>query len=91
MFEPDREMPSSKRCMPQAPVDLGILLNNLPGMAYRCLNNAAWEMKFVSRGCKDLTGYEQGDLLNNQEYCLCGHHSSGRSQICLGRGAKSVG
>ena len=44
---------------------LGTLVNNLEGMAYRCLNDLNWSMIFVSHGCKDLTGYTSAELVNN--------------------------
>lgn len=42
------------------------LMDNLPGMAYRCLYDEHWTMKFVSSGCADLTGYEPGELIDNR-------------------------
>jgi diguanylate cyclase (GGDEF)-like protein/PAS domain S-box-containing protein len=49
------------------PVDrarvLDTLVNNLEGMAYRCLDDASWTMLFVSHGCLELTGYASQDLI----------------------------
>ena len=45
---------------------LDALLNNLPGMAYRCANDKDWTMKFVSRGCRALTGYDASMLIENR-------------------------
>jgi diguanylate cyclase (GGDEF)-like protein/PAS domain S-box-containing protein len=42
---------------------LDTLVNNLEGMAYRCLNDSRWTMLFVSQGCLELTGYRPEDLL----------------------------
>lgn len=44
---------------------LSTLMANLPGIAYRCLNDRNWTMEFISEGCKDLTGYSPDDLLQN--------------------------
>jgi PAS domain S-box-containing protein len=45
--------------------DSNSLLNNLPGIAYRCRNDSTWMMEFISRGCVQLTGYNPEDLINN--------------------------
>jgi PAS domain S-box-containing protein len=46
---------------------LNNLLNNLPGMAFRCLNEANWTMEYVSPGCKKLTGFSANELINNKK------------------------
>ncbi len=45
---------------------LSTLLSSLPGMAYRCLNDAHWTMVFVSQGCARLTGYAAADVLHSR-------------------------
>ncbi|MHC1695257.1 MAG: EAL domain-containing protein [Eubacteriales bacterium] len=44
-----------------------VLLDNLPGMAYRCKYDREWTMLFVSAGCFELTGYPPEMLLDNNE------------------------
>jgi len=46
---------------------LSSLMTSLPGMAYRCLNDANWTMEFISEGCLELTGYKSFDLIQNKE------------------------
>ena len=43
-----------------------IMLNNLQGMVYRCNYDENWTMKFVSKGCYELTGYDQNSLMRNK-------------------------
>jgi len=45
---------------------MNTLMNNLSGMAYRCLNLPRWTMLFVSSGCEALTGYRAQDLVNDK-------------------------
>lgn len=46
---------------------LSTLMNNLPGMAYRCNNDDKWTMRFVSKGFQELTGYNPKDIINNNK------------------------
>ena len=45
---------------------LSTLIGNLPGMAYRCLNDQNWTMEFISEGSHALTGYVPSDLIGNR-------------------------
>jgi len=45
---------------------MSALMRNLPGMAYRCLNDPHWTMQLVSEGCLALTGYRPEDLIGNR-------------------------
>ncbi len=43
------------------------LLSNLPGMAFRCRNNAPeYTMEYVSEGLTTITGYDPDDLIGNK-------------------------
>ncbi|MDP2861263.1 MAG: response regulator [Desulfobacterales bacterium] len=46
---------------------LSTLMDNLPGMAYRCAKDKDWTMLFVSKGCVKLTGYQPDDLIGNNK------------------------
>jgi diguanylate cyclase (GGDEF)-like protein/PAS domain S-box-containing protein len=44
-----------------------VLLQNLPGMAYRCKFDRNRTIQFASDGCFELTGYRPENLINNQD------------------------
>ncbi|WP_243402373.1 sensor domain-containing diguanylate cyclase [Tamilnaduibacter salinus] len=60
------EQRAAERELQQRERQLANLMDNLPGMAYRSLFDEHWTMRFVSSGCRALTGYEPSDLLDNR-------------------------
>ncbi|MBI5680499.1 MAG: PAS domain-containing protein [Methanobacterium sp.] len=46
---------------------LETLISNLPGVAYKCMNDSNWTMEFVSEGCFELTGYHPEDIIMNKK------------------------
>lgn len=41
-----------------------ILIENIPGIAYRCSLDTNWTMQYVSEGCFELTGFSPSDFVN---------------------------
>jgi PAS domain S-box-containing protein len=48
------------------------LIQNMPGIAYRCSMDPDWTMKFVTEGSKILTGYSPEDLVDNRTISWAG-------------------
>ncbi|HEY3418325.1 MAG TPA: PAS domain S-box protein, partial [Armatimonadota bacterium] len=46
---------------------LATLVDNLPGVAYRCVYDQQWIIEYISEGCTDLFGYRSEDLIGNRE------------------------
>jgi len=44
---------------------LEVMIAGLPGMVYRCRNDASWTMLYASAGCRALTGYRPEEILMN--------------------------
>jgi len=52
-----RERKQTELALAESQRSLATLMSNIPGIAYRCLNDSDWTMLFISEGCYDLTGY----------------------------------
>lgn len=60
------EIRRAQRQLAESERQLATLMTNLPGMAYRCLYDPHWTMKFVSSGSLDLVGYAPEELIENR-------------------------
>ncbi|MCG8641369.1 MAG: sigma 54-interacting transcriptional regulator [Desulfobacterales bacterium] len=49
-------------------IDLGDLIGNLPGMAFRCLNDRDLTIIYASKGSHDLLGYAPKDLIEKKAF-----------------------
>ncbi len=61
------ERKRSEEALEESERKLSTLMGNLPGMAYRCMNDKDWTMTYVSDGCLELTGFKPEDLMNNNK------------------------
>jgi PAS domain S-box-containing protein len=59
------ERKAAEKALRESQRQLATLMNNLPGMAYRCNDDRDWTMQFVSEGCRALTGYEPQHIIGN--------------------------
>jgi PAS domain S-box-containing protein len=52
-----QERKQAELALAESQRSLATLMSNIPGIAYRCLNDSDWTMLFISEGCYNLTGY----------------------------------
>jgi PAS domain S-box-containing protein len=45
---------------------LGNIVSNSPGAIFRCANDEAWTMEFISAGITQISGYPSDEFLNNR-------------------------
>jgi PAS domain S-box-containing protein len=67
----NREIAEKKRLeddLTESERKLSTLMDNLPGMAYRCENDRNWTAFFLSKGCVRLTGYQPDDFTGKKMF-----------------------
>lgn len=58
------------------------LVDDLPGMAYRCRNDHDWTMEFVSAGARELTGYDAAEFTAPEPLSYAGMiHAEDRDRV----------
>jgi len=67
MTENITEMKLAAQRQSEAERNLGQLLSNLSGFAYRCLFDERWTMLYVSDAFEKLTGYSAEEVINNRK------------------------
>lgn len=67
MLQDIHERKITEEAMKESERSKRVLLENLPGMAYRCKYDKEWTMEFVSDGCHALTGYNANSLIYNKD------------------------
>lgn len=66
IFRDLRRWKQSENALLEAQRKLSTLIDNLPGIAYRCANDKNWTMEYLSEGCYELTGYKAEELIGNR-------------------------
>ncbi|MBI1371327.1 MAG: PAS domain S-box protein [Phycisphaera sp.] len=56
----------AERQLAESQQQVARLMSNLPGMAYRCLDDEDWTMLFASAGCFELTGHKPAALISGE-------------------------
>ena len=60
---------------------LSTLMSNLPGAAYRCLNDENWTMEFISDGCEQVCGHSAEEIINGSPTWADFMHPNDRERI----------
>jgi len=60
------ELQQTTRALQESESRFRGLVANLPGVVYRCANDADWSMRYVSEEIRNLCGYPASDFIDNQ-------------------------
>lgn len=60
----------AKQSLKESERKFSTLMNNLPGMAFRCDIDDIWSIRFASKGCERLLGYLPSELMESKEQII---------------------
>lgn len=63
-----RDITNRKRAMEKLQEiqrEQAVLISNLPGFVYKCLNDKSWTMLYLSEGFETMTGYKLDEVIEN--------------------------
>ncbi len=82
VFRDITEYKKAKREIAESERQFNTLIRNLEGIAYRCLNNRHWTMKFITSGIESITGYKIEDIIDDKLISFSDIiHSEDRDQV----------
>lgn len=61
-----RKTTMAQEALQEAQRQFSTLIQNLPGMVYRCKNDSSWTIEFISDNAFQMTGYRPDDFINNK-------------------------
>ncbi len=59
------ERKEAERAYKETRRELNTLIDNLPGIAFRCANDTHWSMRYISEGIQAITGYLPDEVIDN--------------------------
>ena len=61
------EQKKSERVIQESEKKFRTLVDNIPGVTYRCANDGNWTMQYISDEIEKISGYPTSDFLNNNK------------------------
>lgn len=62
-------------------MDLELLIENIPGVVYRCHNDPDWTMEFMSGWIKQLSGYDASEFISRKRTYASLIHPDDRDRV----------
>ncbi|MBZ0264543.1 PAS domain-containing protein [bacterium] len=80
-FQDVTQLRTARSALVERDRQLRTLMDNLPGIAYRCENKPEWSMLMMSKGTRKLLGYEPDIFINGEKSFLDVIHKDDRERV----------